>query len=176
MYLSSFINWLIDLLDVDRAKQTSVLHRTTWFSQIIPNAKSTKPKTPKATIVSPSSHVQGKEANGNVSKLPATSRSSMEYVTSVKRNINSTPKINVRINNTKVLKHTFRTTHNQIHETKGKCNCSASYNPFRVSKPVTKDTIPTVNNNHIPTHAMHINKTFMKTDSESDKRKQKSQG
>ncbi|CAG2256532.1 unnamed protein product [Mytilus edulis] len=46
----------------------------------------------------------------------------------------------------------------------------------KASKTVTGDTISTLKNINIPTHVMHINKTFMKNDSKIDKRKQKSQG
>ncbi|XP_071130064.1 uncharacterized protein [Mytilus edulis] len=140
-------------------------------------AKSTKTNNNRSskatTTVSTSSPDHEKVANG--SKLPATSGSSTEFATSIERYVNTTQKFNAKTNDTKVLKHTFRTTHNQMHKTIGKCNCSAFYNPFGASKTVTGDTISTLKNINIPTHVMHINKTFMKNDSKIDKRKQKSQ-
>lgn len=90
--------------------------------------------------------------------------------------VKTTPKYNAKMNNTKFSKHVFRTTHNQISKTIDKCNCSAFNNPLGVSKTITEDTIPTVNNNKLPTYVTHINKIFMKHDSKTANRKQKSQG
>lgn len=158
--------------DVDRTRQT--------LSPMVPTAKSTKTisnRTPKATtIILTSAYYHGKGVNGNPSRLPATSSSAMEYATSIKRHVYTTLMYNLKIYNTNLFKRTFSTTHNQIHKTIAKCNCSAFNNSFGVSKTVTKDTIPTVNNNNIPTHITHINGTLMKNSSKTEKRKQKSTG
>lgn len=176
---SSFIYGINDLTDtnVERTKQTSVLSMNTWSSPMVPKLTNTTDRLPKApTIISKLSHIHGKITNENVLKLPATSSSPIEHATSIKTNVNITPKYNVKINNTKFLKHTLSTNHNHIHKTTGGCNYCAFNNRFGVSKTVTEDTIPTINNNLRPTYVTHTNKTFMKHDSNTDKRKQKSQG
>lgn len=175
-----FIYVKINLIDGDvkTTRQTSMLHRTTRSRTMATKAKSTKTNNNRSskatTTVSTSSPDHEKVANE--SKLPATSGSSTEFATSIERHVNTTQKFNAKTNDTKVLKHTFRTTHNQMHKTIGKCNCSAFYNPFGASKTVTGDTISTLKNIYISTHVIHINKTYMKNDSKIDKRKQKSQG
>lgn len=138
--------------DVDRTRQT--------LSPMVPTAKSTKTisnRTPKATtIILTSAYDHGKGVNGNPSRLPATSSSSMEYAISIKRHVYTTLMYNLKIHNTNLFKRTFSTTHNQIHK--------------------NKDTIPTVNNNNIPTNITHINGTLMKNSSKTEKRKQKFTG
>lgn len=82
------------------------------------------------------------------------------------------------------------TTNNREHKTVGKRNCNSNEKRQKISsrqytnihlrntKTATADTISTlnVNNYRIPTHVMHINKTFMKHDSNTDNPKHKSIG
>lgn len=176
---SSFIygiNYLTDT-NIERTRQTSVLSRKTWSSPMVPKLTNKTDRLPKAPIiVSSPSHIHGKITNENVLKFPATSGFPIEHATSIKTNVNTTPKYNFKINNTNFLEHILSTNHNHIHKTTGVCNYWAFNNRFGVSKTVTEDTIPTINNNRRPTYVTHINKTFIKHESKTDKRKQKSQG